>query len=573
MKALTFSLALGMVFAIYLSAISTLHPSVFWSPDEGAKFIQMLSRMENGDRTPPIAYGAALFDPSYTFYPSAPFYPQPLQPKGVHYHWSGLFPLVSYPFYRLFGVAGLYIVPLLCGFLSTVAAAFLARQLEPHATTSAILVTGLATPLLFLSVLFLEHTLTGVLGLGALWCGLRFFTGTLWQRVGLALGAAACLAGLFALRDEALIFVTAMLLTAVLNWTFSRTITGLRAGLVTTAFLLLLAAAKAGGDVVGGSNRATELIGNITGALEGLKDPLLWRGLPEHVLNVLVNYPGQLGVPLSQEWSLVGLAGVTLCGLSWFMLPKPRFSCWFTGACLVGLSSLIGLATEDRYRAIHGLLLPAPFMVLAWLPTDSGHEKSSRAERFLMVLFPVYLALYVLITWLLRRPAGGLEWGTRYALLAYLLAAVLGSVAVTRFAGEYRGWRRLAGLGMAGLLFILSCGYGVRGIIETQVTKRDLVAFERVIDQADCPILTDQWWLAAALAPTFVAVPFYTLNPESRFDSWLTGAGARVTSFLFVSYSIPPDAVKTESGPILFLTRRTVIQNMTFSRYTIQRLP
>lgn len=573
MKTLTFSMALGIVGAIYLSAITTLHPSVFWSPDEGAKFIQMLSRVECGDRTPPIAYGAALFDPSYSFYPSAPFYPQPLQPDGVHYHWSGLFPLVSYPFYRLAGVAGLYLVPILCGFLATVLAAFLARRLEPDAATPTVLMTGLATPLLFLSVLFLEHSLTGVLGLGALWCGLCFFSGTLRQKARLALGAGACLAGLFALRDEALIFVAAMLFTAVLNWTFSRTITGVRAGLVTTSFLLLLVAAKTGGDAVGGSNRATELIGNINGAMSGLNDLAVWRTLPEHVLNVLINYPGQLGVPLPQEWSLVGLAGVTLCGLSWLMLPKPRFPCWFTGACLVGLTSLIGLATEDRYRAIHGLLLPAPFMVLAWLPTDSSRGPSSRGGRFLMLLLPVYLASYVLITWLLRRPAGGLEWGTRYALLAYLLAAVLGSVAVTRFARECRGWRRPAGLGVAGLLFILSCGYGVRGIIETQVTKRDLVAFEQVIDKADCPILTDQWWLAASLAPTFVAIPFYTLNPESRIDSWLSGAGSRVTTFLYVSYTTPPDAVKTASGPILFLTRRTVIQNMTFSRYTIQRLP
>ena len=126
---------------------------------------------------------------------------------------------------------------------------------------------------------------------------------------------------------------------------------------------------------------------------------------------------------------------------------------------------------------------------------------------------------------------------------------------------------------LAVLLFILSCGYSVRGIIEVQVTKRDLQAFEHEIHGAGCPIVTDEWWLAAALAPAFVRSEFYTLNHRSDLPLWLECFGPRVQSFLFVSYVTPPDKAPSAQGQTATLTQRRVIQNMTFSRFTVQRKP
>jgi hypothetical protein len=180
------------------------------------------------------------------------------------------------------------------------------------------------------------------------------------------------------------------------------------------------------------------------------------------------------------------------------------------------------------------------------------------------------LVLHVGATWLLRRPAGGPEWGLRYAMAAYLLAAVLGAAAVVRFVRTSGGPRRLAGLGLAALLLALSCGYQVRGVFELQVTKRDLRAFEMDIRNEALPVVTDQWWLAAALAPTFVRHELYTLNPGTDPALWIERMGSRHPSFLHVSYTPPPLAVGTAFGRTATLRQQHAIQEMTFSRFEVR---
>jgi len=561
--------SLGVVCMIYLSALLSLHPSVFWSPDEGAKFIQMHSLVSNTGTAHPISYGAAAQDPSFTYYPTAPIYPQPLWPTGVLNHWPNLFPLVSLPFFQLFGLRGLYVIPLLCGLLSVVAVSRLARNMEPGAATPGILLAGLGTPLLFQSVLFLEHTLAGALGLGALLCGGAAY-GSTRSRPGFSIAMIACLVGLFALRDETLIFLAALSLTGLLMLAFERKPTGLRAGLMLLVFFLFLVMVKTMGDNMGGSNRVAELVRNITRALAGLQDPALWSAFPDHLLQVFINNPGQFGVPLSPGWTVTGLVGLGLCAFSLMAGTRWRFPCWLLGAVLVSIPSLLGLCLPDRYRAVHGLLLAAPCLVLAWLPSRLGSQPRRRTERFLMILLPVYLVIYALATWLFRRPSGGPEWGLRYALIAYLLAAALGAVAVTRFQQTSRGWHRFTGLGVAALLLALSCGYGMRGIVEVQVTKRDLQAFEQEILEAHCPIITDQWWLASALAPAFVRTEFYTDNPCTASGLWLARIAPRKREFLYVSYAPPPDSAKGPNGVRLTLAGRRTIQGMTFSRYNLE---
>lgn len=566
--------ALGVVGAIYVVALMSLHPSVFWSPDEGAKFIQMHSQLLDPTVPHRIAYGAVHSDPLFSFYPTAFIYPQPLWPHGVHHHWSALFPLVSLPFFQLFGIRGIYVLPLVCGLLSTVLVSFLAKRVEPEAAPPALLLAGLGTPLLFQSMLFLEHTLACALGLGALLCGWMAVSTLTRPRRRYAVMAIFCLAGLFALRDEALIFVAAMACAGLRLLTRDRISSRLRAGALLILLLLVLVMVKTSGDAAGGSSRTADLAFSITASLQHISDPALWRELPPHILHVLINDPGQSGVPLPLEWALTGLAGVGLCGLSLIVLPGFRFPFWLLGACLVGATSAAGLCLETRYRAVHGLLLSMPCLVLAWLPAPGPRTAPpGRSEVFLASFFPIYLVIFVLATWLLRRPTGGPEWGLRYALFAFLLAAVLGAVSVTRFAKSSRGWQRLAGVGLAILLFILSCGFGIRGIFEAQVTKRDLHAFEQEMRAAPEPIVTDQWWLAAALAPTFVSREFYTLTPQSDATRFLDHIGRQRTSLLYVSYATPPDSVMTPQGVTAHLTRRRVIQEMTFSWYAIQGSP
>jgi hypothetical protein len=110
----------------------------------------------------------------------------------------------------------------------------------------------------------------------------------------------------------------------------------------------------------------------------------------------------------------------------------------------------------------------------------------------------------------------------------------------------------------------------VRGIFELQVTKRDLRAFEMEIRNEALPVITDQWWLAAALAPTFVRHELYTLNPGTDPALWIERMGSRHPSFLHVSYTPPPLAVGTAFGRTATLRQQHAIQEMTFSRFEVR---
>ncbi len=271
------------------------------------------------------------------------------------------------------------------------------------------------------------------------------------------------------------------------------------------------------------------------------------------------------------EWAAVGLAGLGLCAFASLARARSRFACWLAGAALAGLVSAIGLATPDRYRAVHGLLLPMPALLLAWLPAPANTGIGpSRAERFMRTALTAFLVLFCLATWIARRPDGGPEWGARYALPAYLIAATLGAVALTRRMTRGRRATRLAAGCAAGALLALSLAYGARGIVEIQVTKRDLAAFETEIASRPMPVVAEPWWLAAALAPRFVESPLYTLNPQAGLAEWMDLIGHRSRAFLHVSYRPPPDVLALPDGRSTVLVRRREIQKMIFSEFAIR---
>lgn len=563
--------AVAVVCAVYVGTLSTLHPSVFWSPDEGAKFIQMHSLLVEPNAPHRLSYGAADSDPFFTFYPSAPIYPKPLWPAGVRNHWPALFPVLSLPLFRIAGLWGLYCLPVAGGVLAAFLAGTLARRLSPGAAAPAIVFSGLASPLYFHSALFLEHSLACALAIGSLLCGWSLFSNSTRSLLICCPATVCCLAGFYALRDEALIFFAALVGSGVLTLTAGRTRRIALAGIVLLSILLL--ASSQWIMAFPGSGRDAALLCDAANALARLKDSALWNALPQHVLHVLINNPAQSGVPLPPVCAMAGLCGLFLCALSPIVIPPRRFSCWLVGVCLVVASAACGLCMPERYRAIHGLLLPMPGAVLAWLPSPHGHNRQQRGERFLTTLFLLLPILHLVATWLLRRPAGGPEWGLRYVMVVYLLAAVLGCTAVVRFLETSKNWQRFAGLGAAAMLLGLSCGYNVRGIFEQQVTKRDLRAFEQEIRNAGIAVVTDQWWLAAALAPTFVQAELYTLNPGTDLPLWVDLVGSRAPAFVYVSYTPPPNVVRTERGLLATLRHQRIIQQMTFSHFEIQTAP
>src|SRR5512147_331345 len=111
--------AAAFVLVVYGALLAVMPPGAFWSPDEGAKFIQLHSiHWERGLRYT-IPYAGAAIDPRFEFYPTRcryeDLYPVRLPDGGVKFHWPIWFSLVTRPLVDAFGHTGLYAIPLLSG--------------------------------------------------------------------------------------------------------------------------------------------------------------------------------------------------------------------------------------------------------------------------------------------------------------------------------------------------------------------------------------------------------------------------------------------------------------------------
>jgi hypothetical protein len=132
-----------------ITILATQPRDVFWGPDSGNRFIQLRSFLRTG--------GIAIDD--------APQAGHHFVRAGEHVYsfYSPLFPLVSAPFYASFGTWGLFLLPL----IGTLATAMLLSPLLERDYIPAAAAAILATPLLWYTVVFWEHTLAVALSLGA----------------------------------------------------------------------------------------------------------------------------------------------------------------------------------------------------------------------------------------------------------------------------------------------------------------------------------------------------------------------------------------------------------------------
>jgi hypothetical protein len=122
----------------------------------------------------------------------------------------------------------------------------------------------------------------------------------------------------------------------------------------------------------------------------------------------------------------------------------------------------------------------------------------------------------------------------RYLLAAYpltLICAAVGLCELRRALGPRA--RQLTAVAL------LALGVGVlfqaRGLIEIAMTKVNLSRFQRHVAAARGPVVTDRWWLAAALPTRFIEQEFYTVPRRRDLEKWLETIGREQSAFLFVS--------------------------------------
>jgi hypothetical protein len=476
-----------------LAALNFSSPrSVFWSPDEGIRFLMTRYFSQPGtDFYLEVKAAEDIGAPPWIWNSNRIMYPVAGQAGKIEYPWPIFFSWTASWLYRAWGLDGIYLLPLLAGGLT----ALLAGLITPRWPFGAALAAGLSTPLFFYSLVYWDHTLVALLCMMAVLLGIEF-----WKRneshsstwfVGA--GALAALAlGIF-LRIEVLAFAFAFL-AANLSLTRARLAPrwlallggGLSAAVVG---IILLLPGRYFSEL---SMRAAQFT---PGAIAAMVS-----NLPR----LLIHYSSDVSLALPANAVLIALLALAACFAAAFIRPWQ----WEAVLLLPGLLYLMSFSYRvlfgaGQFSALHGVFETAPFLAFSAYALREQELKwrlISRTAGFAL-LFGIGLILIMRGS----APAGpqvGLEWGPRYLLPLFPLLA---SLALPILGSYWRSKRpllmRQAVVAAMISLLVLSTLIEVRGWTMLRQTRLALAEACDTIHAAGEPaVTTDQWWFPASFA-------------------------------------------------------------------------
>ena len=546
------------VLLVYVAVLCLMPKHVFWSPDEGGKFLELHSLHWDGGLTYRVPYAGQRLDPHFEFYPGVSTvegdtfpYPAVSTTGGVRFHWPIWFPLLSGFMLRAFGLTGIYIIPLLSGWLIALISGRIVHSFTPRLAPLTMLLVGFATPVCFYSQCFWEHTLAAVLGLLAvaiLVAAPRRSPATL-----VAMLPALLLAMM--LRIEMVAFAAA----ALLAWGLS--------GLVTSG-----APAFAGDGVPASPTRPFPgqrpgwgsyllLAGVAAGvlALVATTAPVRQRHLitalpaqlgatlrkvprvPRSLVSLFVNTGRENGPLVDPAWvALAGIA-VALCFVAPFVTSVRIEAAIIVSALILMLAFSMSLVFLDqRYRALHGIFPVAPFLIIWLYALPDAWRRRDRALLTLGGLAALYLIIGCAAIFVFHVDAeggllSGLEWGQRYLLTLYPILTVLSVVALSTYWKSPRPVRlKMSVTVLVAVLMLIGVEYQVRGLVMLRANRIQFSKWDDAL-RTDGPIVTDLWWLPTTLAPLFLAKEMSYVRGPSELADWVPLAVAQgISEFTFV---------------------------------------
>lgn len=552
-------------FIVYLIlAYFFLYPQAVWSPDEGAKLLQLKSlRWENGHLVYDILYPGRSLDPQLQF--SQAFTSDDLlslRNGRLYFQRLPIFPLIELPFFRLLGNYGLYILPALAGALVGVISMYLIEPEERRVLMWLLIAFG--CPILIYSTLFWEHTLASLLALLAAWLVFSFPqirvyapSRQIWRWV---------LAGLvFAcsvyLRQEILLFALAFLGA---YWLFSKSGRG---GIFWTALFFGLALIPYpflhkllfSGQAVPDNARYLfyPLAYAQTAGLRVLPDLLIGPPADEAIA------PGWLGA----VWAVSALTAIVLS----FFSERSRYIYIIQVVCL-GVNALVAMAylsSSVQYRSAHGLLFTTPWAVVGLCRTREVWRAGSPHARVLVATLLIGLFGYIIAILGLRAssPHGGLEWGARFAITFYPLLAIF-------TAWDFRLKRNDIEMGIIFALLFLGFAFQLRGLWTIHTDKRINFALNNNLEiQPVAATVTDLWWVPLNAASLEPLKSIFIIPTEDRMQVWLSlVVSKQITRFALVTLNpeLPHQLNDLLIGRVLAIDSEVQVGNLKIYQLRVE---
>lgn len=505
---------------LYLVWAAILPHGVFDTVDEGGKVLYIQNTLRTGDPSAPFLYPASDLDPAGQFFPTW----WRLERDGQFYTWwQPGFPLLTLPFFALFGWFGLYLLPAIGGGAIAYLSGRILRLSGPVPDRWVVLcalATGLATPVMYYSTNFHEHTLATASLMASVFFALRAYQEKKpnW----------ALLAGLFA---SLAVFMRTETITILFGVGLVLLIAGWRLGLRFGAAFGLTALPWMGLNYLITGYPLNHHVNDVIGAEQNFKIASLGKLFIPKILF------GQAGVgALEVPRSLLILASLAVIAGILLLIPRATRAFASLGFLLAGLTGGWLLFSSEGYRSVHALVTMAPqILFAAYLFAPENLRKKSLFPWMLVAGGLTFSVVYLVEAW---TAAGGLQWGPRYMLSFYPLFIVGAFSALpVNLAGRLKFTRLTAYTSLA-ICILIGFGFGLRGWYTNYSTlslyRQSAAAFSALSDTpmvsayCDPPLhIPDLYWQQKFLSTSRsgqaawdAMVKSGGMTAYTRLDSW-----------------------------------------------------
>ena len=600
-------ISLGVVLTVYIISLTLSPNNVFWSPDEGVRFLMANSLTSGPEQGNNKGYAGIIRDPDFRFYPgyykySWFMYPIPQDDGTIKYPWAVGFPRVAGLFYRAYGITGIYVIPLLSAWLITLIIWRFSINLIPSLAFWAILLVGLGTPIFFYSQVFWDHSLATLLGMVALF--------TLATKPQLSINSIFLIVLPLVIAITLRVEMIAFALAIGLAWLVSlrRVPKGLkfpkltnkkmpqlnpalskvenpkrfiRNSLISIMFLLFLALilyfllpvryagefSRLGKDFLTQKDFLASAGGFLARNIKALP-------------HLLINSSASEGLQLSAGLEWIGIVALLIC-IPISIIRARDIDSYLLISSLTVMFGLILIAifSTQTYRSLHGFFICAPYALIS----AHGLKKAWQRRRYQELVVYISAVLYFLIgtAAVLVFRAGkevkswpGLEWGQRYLLTLYPLLAILSLLALRDYwKSQSSKILKVAVIGLTIILMTMSFSIQIRGIWMLRESKLTIRSWLNNLEiHTSDPVITDEWWLPASLATFFTTHEMYSFYDADDFSHWLSQIGSNdVDSFTYVSSSpINLTSISNLNLPIQRISKQ-YIGGLSFIRYSINQ--
>lgn len=538
-------------------------PEAVWSPDEGAKLLQLANlRLENGQLIMSIPYLGQALDPNLKYALANPQQnPLSLYQGELTMIRLPVFPLLTWPFYCWLGLRGVYVLPALAGALSGLISLYL---LEPDERRFSMwLLIAFGSPIFIYATIFWEHTLAVTLGLAGMWVAMQSCQRGNSQTGSALFGVRWLLAGALLsiaiyLRLEMVIFVVALLL-ACLYQSGKRKWGPLVAGGICVLALLAYQPLHKALFVGKTTPRNVEYV---------VKYPLAylasaqWQVIPDLLVGpaeeeaIDPRWPGGL-------WAVAALISIVATSSQ---SPTARRLCWL-GLGISGLVAVYFLFNDTFYRSAHGLLFTTPWALAGIIRMADVWKSQDQRARIIVLTTALGLLGYTVGMIGLRAssPHGGLEWGARFAMVFYPLLALIAL-------WKWKPGQRLE-MGLVWGLILLGFCFQLRGLLTIHHDKTVNHNLNQVIlASPDNHVISDLWWMPLNAAPIYSQKALFVASSAeeiARFAQTALDHGVGQFTLVTLNPNLPSD-ISAESQTLELRVMETFrVENLVIFRLII----